>query len=123
MDVETSPFGKRDNSDKKNQRHPNLIIHNLTIRRGSNLATDISIANPFSQAGGSNPRPLTTALNREPDNINKYITDCSKLNFAFHPLVLDAYGGIPLNTMQYVSIHSPICKITNVIKLMVKKAN
>ena len=58
VDVEASPFGKRDNSGKKDQRHPDLIIHNLT-RRGSSLAIDISIANPFSQVGGSNPRPDT----------------------------------------------------------------
>ena len=37
----------RDNNGKKDQRHPDLIIHNLT-RRGSSLAIDISIANPFS---------------------------------------------------------------------------
>ena len=61
VDVETSPFGKRDNSDKKDQRHPDLIIHNLT-RRGSSLAIDILIPNPFSQVGGSNPRPLAAAL-------------------------------------------------------------
>ena len=28
--VEASPFGKRDSSGKKDQRHPDLIIHNLT---------------------------------------------------------------------------------------------
>ena len=33
---------------RKDQRHPDLITHNLT-RRGSSLAIDISIANPFSQ--------------------------------------------------------------------------
>ena len=48
VNVEASPFGKRDNSGKKDQKHPDLIIHNLT-RRGSSLAIDISIANPFSQ--------------------------------------------------------------------------
>ena len=64
VDVEASPFWKRDNSGKKDQRHPDLIIHNLT-RRGSSLAIDISIANPFSQVGGSNPRPLAAAHNRE----------------------------------------------------------
>ena len=42
MDVEASPFGKRDRNDKKDQRYPGLIIHNLTRRRGSNLAIDIS---------------------------------------------------------------------------------
>ena len=94
-------FGKRGNNDKKDQRRPDLIIHNLT-RRGSSLAIDISIANPFSQVGGSNPRPLAAALSRETDKINKYAADCSKLNLAFHPLVMDAYGGIPPNTVQYV---------------------
>ena len=102
VDVEASPFGKRDNNGKKDQRRPDLIIHNLT-RRGSSLAIDISIANPFSQVGGSNPRPLAAvALSREMDKINKYAADCSKLNLAFHPLVMDAYGGIPPNTVQYV---------------------
>ena len=51
---------------------------------------------------GSNPRPLAAALSRETDKINKYAADCSKLNLAFHPLVMDAYGGIPPNTVQYV---------------------
>ena len=85
VDVEASPFGKRDNNGKKDQRHPDLIIHNLT-RRGSSLAIDISIANPFSQVGGSNPRLLVAALSRETDKINKYAADCIKLNLAFHPL-------------------------------------
>ena len=102
MDVETFPFGKRDSSGRKDQRRPDLIIHNLT-RRGSSLAIGISIANPFSQVGGSNPRPLAAAaLSRETDKINKYATDCSKLNLAFHPLVMDVYGGVPPNTVQYV---------------------
>ena len=74
VDAEASPFWKRDNSGKKDQRHPDLIIHNLT-RRGSSLAIDISIANPFSQVGGSNPRPLAAALSRETDKINKYAID------------------------------------------------
>ena len=53
--------------------------------------------------GGSNPRLLAeAALSRETDKINKYAADCSKLNLAFHPLVMDAYGGIPPNTVQYV---------------------
>ena len=68
VDIEASPFGKRDNSGKKDQRRPDLIIHNL-IRRGSSLAVDVSIANPFSQVGGSNPRPLAAAaLSRETNN-------------------------------------------------------
>ena len=82
VDVESSPFGKRDNNGKKDQRRPDLIIHNLT-RRGSSLAIDISIANPFSQVGGSNPRPLAAALSRETDKINKYATGCSKLKPCF----------------------------------------
>ena len=86
VDVEGSPFEKRDNSGKKDQRRPDLIIHNLT-RRGSSLAIDISIANPFSQVGGSNHRPLAAAaLSRETDKINKYAAYCNRLNFAFHPL-------------------------------------
>ena len=101
VDVEASPFGKRDSNGKKDQRRPDLIIHNLT-RRGSSLAVDVSIANPFSQVGGSNPRPLAAALSREVDKINKYAADCSRLNLAFHPLVMDAYGGIPPNTVHYV---------------------
>ena len=84
VDAEASPFGKRDNNGKKDQRHPDLIIHNLTIRRGSSLAVDISTANSFSQVGGSNPRPLAAALSRETDKINKCAADCSKLNLAFH---------------------------------------
>ena len=60
---------------QKDQRRPGLIIHNLTTR-GSSLAIDISTVNPFSQVGGSNPRPLTTAaLSRETDKINKYAAD------------------------------------------------
>ena len=51
---------------RKYRRCPDLIIHNLT-RRGSSLAIDISIANPFSQVGGSNPIPLAAALSRETD--------------------------------------------------------
>ena len=74
VDVEASPFWKRDTNGKKDQRRPDLIIHNLT-RRGSSLAIDISIANLFSQVGGSNPRPLTAALSREMDKINKYAAD------------------------------------------------
>ena len=50
--------------------------------------------------GGSNPRPLAAALSRETDKISKYAADCSKLNLAFHPLVMDAYGRIPPNTVQ-----------------------
>ena len=60
---------------KKDQRHQGLIIHNIT-RRGSSLAIDISIANPFSQVGGSNPRPFAAPLSREADKINKYAADC-----------------------------------------------
>ena len=37
VDVEPSPFGKNENYCKKDQRRPDLIIHNLT-RRGSSLA-------------------------------------------------------------------------------------
>ena len=85
VDVEAPPFGKRDNSGKKDQRCPDLIIHNLTRRRGSSLAVDISQQqSPFSQVGGSNSRPLAAvAHSRETDKINKYAADCSKLNFAF----------------------------------------
>ena len=73
--VGASHFEKRDNSGKKDQRRPDLIIHKLT-RRGSSLAIDISIANPFSQMGGSNPRPLAAAaLSRETDKTNKYAAD------------------------------------------------
>ena len=54
VDVEASLFGKRDTNSKKDQRRPDLIIHNLT-RRGSSLAIDFSIANTISQVGGSNP--------------------------------------------------------------------
>ena len=101
------PLGRETPSGKKDQRHPDLIIHNLTRRRGSSLAIDISIANPFSQVDDSNPRPLAAALSRETDKINKHAADCSKLNLAFHLFVMDAYGGgIPSNTVQYVSIPS-----------------
>ena len=49
------------------------------------------------------PKPLaTTALSREVDKMNKYAADCSRLNLNFHPLVLDAYGGIPPSTVHYV---------------------
>ena len=41
VDVKASPFGKRDTSGKKDQKHPDLITHNLT-RRDSSLAVDIS---------------------------------------------------------------------------------
>ena len=86
-DVEASPFlGKRDTNGKKNQRYSDLIIHNLSRRRGSSLVIDVSIASSFSQVGGSNHRPLAAAaLNRETDKTNKYTADCSKLNLAFHP--------------------------------------
>ena len=59
---------------RKGQRRPDLIIHNLT-RRDSSLAIDISIANPFSQVGDSNPRPLAAALSRETDKTNQYTAD------------------------------------------------
>ena len=36
---------------KKDKRFPYFIIHNLTRRRGSSLAIDVSVANPFSQVG------------------------------------------------------------------------
>ena len=48
---------------------------------------------------------MAAALNRETDKINKcmQLTDCNKLNLAFHPLVMDACSGwIPPNTVQYV---------------------
>ena len=57
VDVEASPFGKRESSDKKDQRRPDLIIYNLG-KRGSAFAVDISVANPFSKVGGANPKPL-----------------------------------------------------------------
>ena len=104
MDVEASPLEKKETLMARRARVTlDLIIHNLT-RRGSSLAIDISITNPFSQVGGSNTRLLATAaLSRETDKINKYAADCSKLNLAFHPLVMDAYGsGIPPNTVQCV---------------------
>ena len=103
MDVEASPFGKRESSDKKDQRRPDLIIYNNLGKRGSALAVDISIANPFSKVGGVNPKPLAAAaLSREVEKVNKYAADCSKLNLNFHPLVLDAYGGIPPSTVHHV---------------------
>ena len=72
---------------KKDKRFPYFIIHNLTRRRGSSLAVDISIANPFSQVGGSNPRPLAAAaLSRERDNINKYAADCASSTLLSIPL-------------------------------------
>ena len=64
VDVEAPPLEERDTNKKKGQRHPDTIIHSLT-RRGSSLAIDISTANPFSQVGGSTPRPLAAAHNRE----------------------------------------------------------
>ena len=87
VDVEASPFGKRDNNGKKDQRRPDLIIHNLT-RRGSSLAIGTCLnSKPLLTGGGSNPRPLATAaLSRETDKINKYAADCSKVRLAFHPL-------------------------------------
>ena len=94
-------LGRETTVARRDQRHPNLIIHSL-IRRDSSLAIDISIANPFSWVGGSNPRPLAAALNRETDKTNKYAADCSKLSLAFHPPVMDAYVGIPPKTVQYV---------------------
>lgn len=99
VDVEPSPFGKNESCSKKDQRRPDLIIHNLG-RKGSSVATDISIANPFSKIGGSNPKPLAAALSREADKINKYAADCSKVNIGFHPIILDAYGGITPNTIH-----------------------
>ena len=99
VDVEPSPFGKNESCSKKDQRRPDLIIHNLG-RKGSSVATDISIANPFSEIGGSNPKPLAAALSREADKINKYAADCSKVNIGFHPIILDAYGGITPNTIH-----------------------
>ena len=36
VDVEASPFGKRESSDKNDQRRPDLIIYNLG-KRGSGL--------------------------------------------------------------------------------------
>ena len=56
VDVEASPFGKRDSNGKKDQRHPDLIIHNLT-RRGSSLAVDVSIANPSHKWVAQIPDP------------------------------------------------------------------
>ena len=39
----------------------------------------------------------------EVEKINKYAADCSRLNLNFHhPLVLDAYGGIPPSTVHHV---------------------
>ena len=77
VDVEASPFGKRESSDKKDQRRPDLIIIYNLGKRGSALAVDISIANPFSKVGGANPKPLAAAaLSMEVDKINKYAKDC-----------------------------------------------
>ena len=46
---------------------------------------------------------MAAALSREVEKINKYAADCSRgLNLNFHPLVLDAYGGIPPNTVHHV---------------------
>ena len=70
-------------------------------KKGFQSCNCLPIANHFSQVGGSNSRPLAAAALSRDDKTNKYATDCSKPNLAFHPLVMDAYDGIPLNTVHY----------------------
>ena len=59
VDAEASPFlkGRESHLTRKTRGSPDLIIYNLW-KRGSALAVDISIANPFSKVGGANPKPL-----------------------------------------------------------------
>ena len=103
MDVEASPLGRRESHlTRKTRGSPDIIIYNHG-KRGSGMAVDISIANPFSKVGDANPKSLTAAaLSREVDKMNKYAADCNRLNLNFHPLVLDAYGGIPPSTVHHV---------------------
>ena len=54
VDVEASPFEKRESSDKKDQRCPDLIIYNLG-KRGSELTVNSSIANPILQGSWCKP--------------------------------------------------------------------
>ena len=60
VDVEASPFGGRESHlTRKTRDNPDLIIiYNNLGKRGSALAVDISIANPFFKIGGANPKPL-----------------------------------------------------------------
>ena len=79
------------------------------------MAVDISIANPFSKVGGTNPKPLAAAaLSREVEKMNKYAADCSRLNLIFRPLVLDAYGGTPPSTVHYV-LNTLINRVKNFV--------
>lgn len=114
-DVEPSIFGYKNASKsgskpqsdsplsvpgKKDQKRVDLLIHNFGSK-GSDLAIDVSIANPFATSI-KNPAPLSAAMAREKRKISKYASDCSKLKIPFHPFVLDAYGGFPAGSYHLV---------------------
>ena len=80
------------------------------------LAVVISIANHSPRMGGANPKPLAAALSREVEKVNKYAADSRELNLNFHPLVLDAYGGIPPSTVHHV-LNPLINRVKNFVSL------
>ena len=75
MDVEASPFGRRESHlTRKTRGSPDLIIiYNSLEKRGSGMVVDISIANHFSKISDANPKPLdAAALSMEVEKTNKY---------------------------------------------------
>ena len=107
VDNEPSIFGFKksdhDNHDpeKRDQRRLDLLVHGFG-QNGSNLAIDVSVANPFPANLPPHPNKLAAAESRESSKNKKYLSDCYKKKIAFHPFVMDAYGGIPQRTYSYV---------------------
>ena len=78
--VEVFPFGRRESHLTRRKSRAVLISLSSTTleKRGSAMAVDISIANPFSKVGGANPKPFAAAaLSREEDKMNKYAANYS----------------------------------------------
>ena len=95
VDNEPSIFGFKksdhDNHDheKRDQRRLDLLVHGFG-QNGSNLAIDVSVANPFLANLSPHPNKLAAAESRESSKNKKYLSDCYKKNIAFHPFVMDA---------------------------------
>ena len=71
--VEASPFEKRDNSGKKDQRCPDLIIHNLT-RRGSSLAIDTCLnTKPLLTGGWLKPQTIGSSSTQKRDGQDQQV--------------------------------------------------
>lgn len=97
--LEVNPFELHKIFDAKDFRRVDVVAFAHGPHR-KDVGYDISVTNPFIKSAEGNPCPLAAAKIRENEKIKKYGESCEKNNMEFHPLVFDAYGGIPSRTLN-----------------------